>query len=197
MASFLTTIGWIMLVSSCNSGSGSASLASAIKSAEDSLKMSGSSGISATKAQAAIKAYTNYADANPKDAATPNYLFKAGELYGMLQDNEKSIETFKRIYEQYPDYEKAPQSLFMMAFTTDEKLKNADAAKVLYQEFINKYPKHEMADDAQFAIDNMGKSPEDIVKMFEEKNKEQQPTEANVNQGNSTGNNTTPTPPQK
>ncbi|MEN0006956.1 MAG: tetratricopeptide repeat protein, partial [Bacteroidota bacterium] len=76
---------------------------------------------------------------------------------------------YDQIYENYPDYEKAPQSLFLKAFTQDNDLKRPDEARKLYEEFLERYPEDDFADDTQFLLENLGKDDEEIIKSFQEK----------------------------
>ena len=47
-----------------------------------------------------------------------------------------------------------------------------DKAKPLYEEFLKKYPQHELAQSVQFSLSNIDKTPEQIIKEFEAKNKD-------------------------
>jgi len=42
-------------------------------------------------------------------------------------------------------------------------------AKDIYTEFLKRFPKSNLADDAQASIDNLGKTPEELMKSFEHK----------------------------
>jgi len=85
-------------------------------------------------------------------------------------DSQKAIELFDRLMVEYPDYEKVPECLFMKAFIYDNNLQEYDKAKEVYLEFLEKYPDDEFADDARASINNLGKSLEEIIREFEEKN---------------------------
>ena len=63
--------------------------------------------------------------------------------------------------------------LFLQGFVYESQLHNIIRAKEAYTEFIRKYPRHQLAKDAQFSIENLGKSDEELIKMFEEKNRAQ------------------------
>ena len=52
-----------------------------------------------------------------------------------------------------------------------QDFKKIDEAKAIYTEFVTKYPNHQMASSAQFLLDNMGKSEEEILKSMEAKHK--------------------------
>lgn len=121
-------------------------------------------------AQTAVDAYEAYAAAYPQDTMSAQYLFKAGEMYRSLRQFDKAIANYERILKDYNNYSKAPHSLFLMGFTYENDLKDLEKAKLTYEKFIKTYPNHELADDAQFSLDNMGKSPDEIIKSFVAKN---------------------------
>jgi len=68
-----------------------------------------------------------------------------------------AIENFKNIVHYYPQGKRAAESLFMMGFINANDLKKYDDAKKYYTEFIQKYPKHELAPSARYELDNLGK----------------------------------------
>jgi|GEM_PF-105133 len=121
------------------------------------------------KADGLIAAYDKFITKYPNDAKTPEYLFNESEVYSTKKDFDKAIECYTKIYTNYKDHEKAPTALFMLGFTYEDKLKNLVKAKAYYDEFLSKYPQHELADDVQFSLNNLGKSPEEIMKEFEAK----------------------------
>ena len=75
------------------------------------------------------------------------------------------------ILEKYPNYEKAPTSLFLKGFIIENNIKDDVMAKEIYNKFLSDYPKHDLADDVQFLIDNLGKSDQEILEMIESKKK--------------------------
>lgn len=123
-------------------------------------------------AQNAINAYVSYADKFKSDEASAGYLFKAADVSRALQDHDKSLEIWKRVYTNYPDFEKTPHSLFLSGFCYENDKGDIETARTLYQEFLNKYPSHDLRDDVQFSIDHLGMSPEDIIKEFDKKKEE-------------------------
>ncbi|MCW9065762.1 MAG: hypothetical protein OQJ78_05645, partial [Ignavibacteriaceae bacterium] len=64
----------------------------------------------------------------------------------------------------YPSSEYAPSGLFMAGFISANELNNYEAATIIYQQFLKEYPNNELAASAQAELDNMGLSPEDILK---------------------------------
>ncbi len=58
----------------------------------------------------------------------------------------------------------------MQAFAYENIIGNTGKAFEYYNEFLSKFPEHELADDALTAIKFMGKSPDEIVREFERMN---------------------------
>lgn len=126
------------------------------------------------KALELVQAYLDFAEQNPDDPQSPDYLFKAGDITMNLDNAGKAISIYNRIIYSYPDYEKSPECLFLVAYIHENHLMNYGKAKELYEMFIEKYPDNEFADDAQMSIRNMGKTPEELIKEFEQQNAEVQ-----------------------
>ena len=115
--------------------------------------------------------YIDEANAQPENENAPGYLFKAAELAMNLGKNQQAMDLYNKVIYSYPDFEKAPECLFLLAFIYENTLQNYGKAKELYEMFLEKYPEHDFADDAQFSLQYLGKSPEELMREFEEKNK--------------------------
>ena len=110
-----------------------------------------------------------YALILPRSEQTPEMLYKGAEIARTIRSFDKSLELYARINEQYPESPKAPQALFMQAFTFDSDLRQLDKAKELYEKFIAEYPNDDFVDDAQILLENLGKDDEEIIRSFTEK----------------------------
>lgn len=128
---------------------------------------SAESGFSRTGADSLIQMYRDFAAAYPNDSLSPVYLFKAATMTMNLQNGPGSIALFEQIRELYPTYEKAPLCLFFTAYVHENVLGDIDKARETYQLFIETYPDHDFVDDAQASIDNLGKTPEQMIQEFE------------------------------
>ncbi|NOR87002.1 MAG: tetratricopeptide repeat protein [Bacteroidales bacterium] len=113
-----------------------------------------------------IHAYLQYVDAYPSDSLSATYLFKAADVSINAFHSDQSIMLFNRVIAEYPNYEKTPQALFLKAFTYENYLLKLDSAKANYELFLEKYPQHPFANDAKISVQNLGKSPEDIIRAF-------------------------------
>ena len=113
-----------------------------------------------------IHQYLVFVDQYPKDSLSPYYLFKAADVSINAFHSNSTIDLFNRLLNDYPDFEKAPQALFLKAFTYDNYLQQYDKAQTYYELFLKKYPDHIFANDAALSLRNLGKKPEDIIKEF-------------------------------
>ena len=114
-----------------------------------------------------IKLYQEFAIENPKDSLAPLFLFRASDLSMNLNRPIQTIAIFDELMDKYPDYEKVPSVLFLKAFVYEDQLKDFDQAKIYYEEFLQKYPDSDFADDAEISLKNLGKTPEELILEFE------------------------------
>jgi outer membrane protein assembly factor BamD (BamD/ComL family) len=112
-------------------------------------------GMDKEKAAELIRLYENFADNHSKDTAAPACLYKAAELSINLNDGEGAIRLFDRVIKEYPDFYKVPEAMFLKGFVYEVTFRNT--------EFLKKYPDNEFAKDAKSSIDNLGKTPEQII----------------------------------
>lgn len=120
------------------------------------------------KAMEYIQYCQSYAEVAPKDPNAAKYLFQAAETARSIKKYNRALTIYDQIYKDFSSYPKAPQALFLKAFTLDSEMQQFDKAKALYEEFIKKHPQDEFADDTKFLLENLGKSDEEIIKQFEE-----------------------------
>ncbi len=114
-----------------------------------------------------LEAYAVFGERFPNRANSAEYIFKAGEIAMNLNQTAKAIKLFTTVFDDYKDYEKRPYALFMKAFVIENQAENYPEATIYYKDFIRMFPDHPMADDAQYSIENMGKSPETLIREFE------------------------------
>jgi len=115
-----------------------------------------------------IRSYAKFYQLSEKDSLAVDMLFKAGEVSMGIGQSNLAVKYFRTINEDHPEFYKAPEALFLSGFC-EENLNNDTAqARFLYELFVEQFPKHKLAEDARFSIQNMGKSDEDLIRMFEE-----------------------------
>ena len=96
------------------------------------------------------------------------YLHHAAETCRTLRDVHKAIDLYDWIIDSYPSGDRAATALFLKAFTLDNDLKQYEKAGEQYKYFIDLYPDNEFTESAQFLLDNLGRSEEELKKKLEE-----------------------------
>lgn len=122
------------------------------------------------KAKELVGLYIAYANENPDDKESPNLLFKAADISMNLSSAKNTLALFNRILKEYPDFESVPTIMFLKGFVYEDQVHDYEMAAKCYIDFLEKYPESDFADDAKVSLDNLGKSPEDLIKEFEAKN---------------------------
>jgi len=146
-------------------------MAARIKEAENKIENDSTNMLNRPLAEEQLKAYSEFTDKFPDDPRSEHFLMSAGRLAYRLGKTPAALELYHRFYEKYPGSSDAPTALFLQGFMYDDILKNYEKAKELYTLFLSKYPNHQFAESAKFSLDNLGKSPDELFKMIEEKNK--------------------------
>lgn len=128
-----------------------------------------------TRAVEYRNALVEYCTTYPQDSMVASFTFRAAELSMNLHESQKAIDLFQRFQKAFPENPKAADALFLTAFIYENELKNYNQARNAYTEFISKFPDHPFADDAAVLIQNLGKSPEELIREFEARNAENKP----------------------
>lgn len=116
-----------------------------------------------------IQSYIQYASKNPDDTNSAVYLFKAGNLAAQSGDFHVAEKSFQKLLEKYPNHADAPMALFLLAFTFENLKGDRKSAEECYRKFLKQYPSHPLAKDVRFSLENIGKSPEEILNEIEKK----------------------------
>ena len=133
----------------------------------------GGGGMNVDVSQQFLAAARRLSDKFPADTAAAMPLYRAAEVALALGDPGQAAEIYQTVYGRYRAFSRAPESLFMLAFTYDENLNDLERARDRYEEFGRTYPDHPFADDAQMLIANLGKSDEEVLRELEARAKDQ------------------------
>jgi TolA-binding protein len=120
----------------------------------------------------AIVSYENVVEKYPQSELAPEALVKEATLYqsnmvtniSKEESLRKAAEIFYSVAGKYPSSEEAPKSLFMSGFIYANELQDYDKATKAYKLFMEKYPKHDLFASAKDELENMGLSPDEILK---------------------------------
>lgn len=122
--------------------------------------------------QTLLTEYENFADKNPSDPSGIEYLRKAADFYRYIGRPLRSITIYDKLYKNYPNYPYKAEMLFLQGFVFENEVRNTEAASVKYHVFLKEYPEHPLAKDVRISLQNLGKSPEQLVREFQEKAKQ-------------------------
>lgn len=119
-----------------------------------------------------VDAYTLFAEQNPNDAQSPDFLFKALDIaVGVNAEGpEKAVKIADVLIEKYPDFEMTPMAMFIKGFVYENMIGDLQNAEMTYRQFIEKYPENPMLEDVKSTLENLGLSPEELIRKFEEAN---------------------------
>jgi outer membrane protein assembly factor BamD (BamD/ComL family) len=123
------------------------------------------------KADSLLTFYGDFVKNYPNDSLSPGYVFKAANIAMNSGDGPKSLKFFDQYIQNYPGAPKAPMCMFFKAFIYENLMQDLDRARETYILFIEKYPSSDFTNDAKLALMNLGKTPDMLVKEFEEKRK--------------------------
>lgn len=122
-------------------------------------------------AQELVKKSQSYSELHPQGQKTAAVLFNAADVARGIGEYGKAIQLWGKVWRNYPDFDKAPDAVFMQAFTYENNLKDIQNAKRYYLQFIEKYPKNPLREQVIIALKNLGRSPEDLIKEFQKNEK--------------------------
>lgn len=120
-------------------------------------------------ADSLVDMYVKYIEKYPKDTLSPSFLFKAANLKMNSDDAAGAISFFDRYLNEYPEAPKASMCFFFKGFIYENMMRDLDQAREIYLQFIEKYPNDEFVDDARMSLMNLGKTPEMLIREFEQK----------------------------
>lgn len=129
-----------------------------------------------------INKVKDYAVLYPKETFIPDMYYNAA-VYDMVMADmnmknmdlkvrygQDAIKIFSLIIENYPTYIELSMCYYNRAVVYDNILGRYTEADKAYREFMAKYPAHEFVPNLEIYIQQLGKSPEQIMNDFEKNN---------------------------
>ena len=117
-----------------------------------------------------VDAYLLFAKQNPNDQQTPEFLFKALDVaVGVSAEGpQKAIDIADVLIEKYPDFEMTQMAMFVKGFVYENMIGDLQNAEMTYRQFIEKYPNSPIVEDVKVTLENLGLTPEELIRKFEE-----------------------------
>jgi outer membrane protein assembly factor BamD (BamD/ComL family) len=160
MKSFITLL-IIILIAGCSS-----------KKTDKELFDDAQKNLNQDKIPEAVMAFEELTNEYPESNLAPEALSQLASIYqskrvksiSETESLKKAVSIFKKIHDEYPNSEYASTGLFMAGFINANELKNYDEATILFKQFLNEYPESDLTASAKAELDNMGLTPDEILK---------------------------------
>jgi TolA-binding protein len=114
-----------------------------------------------------LDSYVAFAEHNAGDSLAPFYLYKAVNLSIGVNNGIRAMQLIDQTLNDFPKSGYLPETVFLKAYVYENLLSDYGKASQVYNDFMKKYPNHDLADDAEAALKYLGKSPEEMVREFE------------------------------
>jgi hypothetical protein len=135
-------------------------------------EMRNSAELSPLVADSALRAYKAFVTQFPEDSLSGGFVYKSAEIQTAIGRYDDALASYKLIPFKYPKFHLAPESLFQQASLLDNYMNKEGEARMIYMQVIEKYPGTNLAMDAKAAVQNLGKSDQELIEEFKKKNKE-------------------------
>ncbi len=138
----------------------------------DELMTEANTNLNKNKIPEAVLLFEEIMEEYPESDKAPEVISQLASIYqnkmlksvSETESLEKAVSLFRKIYDDYPESSQAPTGLFMSGFVLANELNYYDKATETYNLFLEKYPTHELASSAKEEVENMGLSPEEILR---------------------------------
>jgi TolA-binding protein len=128
-----------------------------------------SAGYDAAKMEKLSVLYKDYINTFPQDSMVIDYLFKSGTLNMTLRKGTEALTDFTTLINKFSQSPHLAEAYYYRAYVYEDIIYDIESARIAYQDFIARFPNNPLVKDATLSIQYLGKSPEEIVASFEEK----------------------------
>lgn len=94
--------------------------------------------------------------------------FAIAESHRFKNQNREALENYKLFIEKYPGMQPSAVSLFLVGYIYSNNLLVYDSAKIYYEQFMIKYPSHDLAPTVLLELQTLGKSPQEVLNAQEQ-----------------------------
>jgi outer membrane protein assembly factor BamD (BamD/ComL family) len=112
----------------------------------------------------ALEGYQKVVQEYPNDPLAEQALFMVATIQSnQMHDLEQAVVSYKLFANTHPDAKRAPEATFLVGYLYNNSLNQFDSASVWLKRFLDRYPNHELAASAQFELNQLGKSPDQLI----------------------------------
>ncbi|HET7153447.1 MAG TPA: tetratricopeptide repeat protein [Candidatus Kapabacteria bacterium] len=122
----------------------------------------------------AVAGYNEVLKDFPSGKHAADAMFRIGIIQtNQLKDYAAGMKMLQQVAEQFPASDVAPKALMTLGFlyANQPDVKNLDLAKKYYGQIVTQYPTNELATSANIELENLGRSPQDMLQSAQESNK--------------------------
>lgn len=133
------------------------------QSAEEMLAKARATHMAGNPAQA-IEEFSAVIKEHPGTPEAETAAFQIATIYNNdTRQYGKAIDAYKQYIASHPAGQHTAMATFLVGYLYHNELHNLDSAAAVFKEFLEKYPEDEMAPSARFELENLGKSPEELI----------------------------------
>lgn len=107
--------------------------------------------------------YVDFIENYKEDSLYAKILFEAGEHATTNQSSRMAVDFLTEFVETYPEDANVPDAFIDLAIVYETQMFDLEKAEYYLQQFLNKYPDHELVEVAKSQLDNLGRTPEEIM----------------------------------
>lgn len=89
--------------------------------------------------------------------------FAVAESHRFKNQPREALDNYKMFIETYPDLQPAAVSLFLVGYLYHNNLQNVDSARYYFEQFLQKYPSHDLAPSVRMEVEMLGKTPQEAL----------------------------------
>ncbi len=90
-------------------------------------------------------------------------LFALAESHRFKQEHSEALGHYKIFIDRYPELPPHAVSLFLVGFIYGNNLHMYDSARWYYNDFLKRYPNHDLAPSVKLELESFGKSPHEAL----------------------------------
>lgn len=121
--------------------------------------------VDTAKGHQIIGLYVQFADLFPDDSLAPTYLHRAAQVSNGMEEIDNMTALYDRVINNYPEYEHLDECFYEKGLALDNAGRK-DEARTAYQQFLDEYPDHFLADDIRKAVQLLDMSDELLLEFL-------------------------------
>ena len=130
-------------------------------------------GLDKTKGNQLLQAYISFTNNYHDDTNRCEFTLRAADIAQGLQRYSNCLALYKNLHEGCPSHDMKEEAAYMIAVVHHDFLNDRETAQKHYQYFIDTYPDHHLAKDAQARINMLYMTDAQLIEEFKKMNEEQ------------------------